>query len=673
MTTVTAERLEHLMRPPPPDPAVPDTWLVQPMEDLQRAAATAAEGPLMIIGGAGTGKSRTLENRAIHLVKAGASPSNIAIITFNARAAQRLRREMSHSTGADPTAIGYFVGTLHRYCSNLLRHAGWKVVGINPGFTICDQEQSITILEDLIARDHPDQPPQYPRTQLFHVLRWFDLNRSRDPEDETSPRDPVWNEYIDRYQTEKRRQQLLDFTDLLVLAKEALEHDRALRQTYANIRSRHLIIDEFQDLTPLQYQLIRLMTGPTKSVTVALDPNQSIYGWRGADPSLYKRFMFDYNNPTLCGLSVNHRTTARIMRGWRAMVANPLMTGLSDDAQTGLRPGDRRPEEHCVEGPIHSQYAAIADHMRRIIDQEGYRPDQIAVLSRRKSSVQRMANQLDLHSIPYWQLGEAPGNQDANVECVNAMLSLTVNPSNSWAFRKAADCDVTRSSNRNLNHVINRDIQTVARDQDLNLIDAARAVRDKMANPEHVIPRQLTYVIETWTELQEMLDQAETDTANLIRHVHDRMYRHGAGHPSQQLAPPVNRILTIAERSDRSNPRLSPRQRVTAYLEAQANALNPDEQSEENDDPFHTRQAVALATVYASKGLQWPVVFFADCSAQIVPGEMVRENTPRMDEEQRLFYVAVTRAEEQLHFYWGRQDESGSEAAPSPFIETMMV
>ena len=126
MTTVSAAEIAALLHPAEPDPSDPDTWLIQPMEDVQRAAATAPEGPLVIMGGSGTGKSRTLENRALQLAKAGASPNNIAIITFNARAAHRLRYELSRCIGADPVNLGFFIGTMHKYCSTLLRQAGWK-------------------------------------------------------------------------------------------------------------------------------------------------------------------------------------------------------------------------------------------------------------------------------------------------------------------------------------------------------------------------------------------------------------------------------------------------------------------------------------------------------------------------------------------------------------------
>ena len=669
MTTATAEKINTLLNPTRPDPEDPDTWLIQPMEDVQRAAANAPEGPLVIMGGAGTGKSRCLENRTLFLAKAGASPGNIAVITFNARAALRLRSELSDSIGADPVSVGFFIGTMHKYCSTLLRQAGWKHVGINPAFTICDQEQSITLLEEAVAQDAPDQPPRYSRTQLQNILHWFNLNRSMDDGDEVAPRESDWNEYIQRYQNEKRQQQLLDFTDLLTLAKEALENNRNLRETYANIRTRHLIVDEFQDLTPLQYQLIRLMTGPTRSVTVALDPNQSIYQWRGADPDLFKRFIYDYNRPEMRGLSINHRTSARIMRAWRSMARNPLMSGLADDAQTGLRPGGEVPQEFCIEGLPPAQYSAIADHIQRLIEREEYEPRDIAILSRRKSTIARMSTQLDSRDLPYFVIGEQPGRADPNAECVTAMLTVAVNPANSWAFRKAADCNVTRQ-NRNLNHVISRDVRETAQANGSNLVEAARVVMARV-NPDTAIHMQLAYAVETWEGVQDMLSRPDTLTADIVRYVHDQMYRHGTGRAQRQLAPPISRMLTIAERSDRAILNAPPLRKITAFLESMANAMNPDEQSDENEDPFKPHQGVTVATVYGSKGLQWPVVFFADCSAQIVPGEHVKENTHRMNEEQRLFYTGVTRAEDRLYFYWSRQQDEGSEAAPSKFIETL--
>ena len=669
--SIDAGRLQELLSPPQPDPADPDTWLVQPMEDIQKDAAVAPEGPLIIMGGSGTGKSLTLRNRAIHLVKAGADPSTIAMLTFNARAGLRLRQEMSHAIGADPMTVGFFIGTMHKYCSSMLRQAGWKHAGLKPTFSICDQEQSVTLLTEISSQDNPDEPPSLRHLDILNILQWISYNESVDQSGRKPAPEPLWVHLAEEYALAKRRQNLVDFTDLLVYARDVFVQNPSLRQAYSSIRSRNLLVDEFQDLTPLNYQLIRLMTGPTKSVSIALDPNQSIYQWRGASPDLMQQFLFDYPEAEKKGLTINHRTSAAVMRAWRKMANHGDMNGLIDDYQMSLRPGGQKPEEVCVPGTAASQYAEIGRKIKEMIDQDQYAADQIAVLARRKSTIDRITAPIDNLDIPYTVLGADQNQKDPNEQCITAMLTLAINPDNAWALRKGADCNVL-NRRRNLNNIIARDIQQTAQARSVNLVEAAAVVREN-THEDTSIHQQLTYAINTWQTLQEMLADPGADTATLIQTVHDEMFRHGVGRRQRQLAPPVAKMLTIAGRSDRAaSPNMDPRQKLSLFLENIANATNSDEESEENKDPFSHSRGVTIATMHAGKGLQWPVVIIADCAAHIIPGENTRPNTTRMMEEQRLFYVAVTRAEDLLLLYWSQQDESGSEAAPSPFLDTLL-
>ena len=251
------------------------------------------------------------------------------------------------------------------------------------------------------------------------------------------------------------------------------------------------------------------------------------------------------------------------------------------------------------------------------------------------------------------------------------MLTLATNPKNSWALRKAADCNVLKKS-RNFNHRITWDIQAHAQSNDTNLIDAAAHIRS-LLDRESAIHAELTYTIDTWQELQQLLDAPETGITAMLQLIHDRLYQAGAGRKQRQLSNAVMRLMTLADRHDRiSNIRHDTRQRTVAYLESLANASNPDEICEENQDPFHHGYGVTLSTIHGAKGLQWPVVFIADASDEVIPGQNVQAQTDRMEEEQRLFFVGVTRAEDQYYIYWSQQQEDGSEATPSRFIDPLL-
>ena len=668
-TQLDREAIEALFQPAEPRPDDPDTWRIPPLEEIQQNAAESPEGPLMILGGAGTGKSHTLLARKVMLAKAGAPPGTIATITFNARASRRIRLQLQEIVGGDPAELGFFTGTLHSYCSMMLRQAGWRACGIKPNFSIWDKDQSIATLQQIVAGDAGEGAGRLP-SELENILEWINRNNTLRRDEQQPAEQEVWHAYAEAYEAEKRAQNSVDFTDLLVKAREALENDRRLREAYASVRTRHLIVDEFQDLTAIHYEIIRLMTGPTNSLTVALDPNQSIYGWRGAAPDLMDRFRYDYPDVRMCGLTINHRTAASVMRSWRTMAQHEGMTGLVDDYQRALRPANRRPEERAVAGNPTRQYVQIANDIKEMIDKGEYKPEDFAVLIRRRKGLETLALAIDNLKLPYNIVGGEEEEKDADAQAIVAMLTLATNPQNVWALRKGADCN-TQKKYRNLNHRITRDIQKMAQENETNLIEAAKIIRSRIDH--EAIYAQLGYAIDTYEEIREMMER-DTEVAQLITRIHGRMYEVSLGRQQNQMNPEVMKLLTLAQRSDRdADERFDTERRTVAFLERLANAADPEQESDENSDPTALRNGITLATIHSSKGLQWPVVMIADLEEGEIPGSKTKDGTPRIEEEQRLLYVALTRAEDVYYLYWPEQKEDGSRGAPCRFIDALML
>ena len=667
---IDQDTIDRLLNPPTPKVEDPSSWLMPPLEDVQRAAAESPEGPLIVLGGAGTGKSQVLLARGVKLVGAGASPANIATVTFNARASRRIKMQLQRIIGGDSAEAGFFTGTLHSYCSMLLRQAGWRAANIRASFSIWDQEQSIATLQQIISGDS-GEPTGWLPGQVTTLLEWINRNACLRQEDQIAAPEEGWHEYAEQYEAQKRAQNSLDFTDLLVKARQALREDGELREAYANSRTRHLIVDEFQDLTPIHYDLLRLMEGPTKSITVAIDPNQSIYQWRGASPDLMERFRFDHPGARISALSINHRTAANVMRAWRNMAKDEAMSGLVDDFQRALRPAGRRPEERPVAGGPDMQYRRVAQDIKEMIDSGEYRAEQFAVLCRRRRSLEPLSLRIDAAGIRYNIVGDEEREKDADAQAVIAMLTLATNPQNVWALRKGADCNV-RKKRRNLNYRITRDIQALSQTSNTTLIEAAAQVRERI-DPNEAIHTQLTYAIETYAEITGMMS-GDVETSALIQRVHDRMYEAGLGRKQNQLNPEVLKLVALADRADReSDRRADTSTRTIGFLERLANATEPDQESDESDDPTRLRNGVTLATIHSSKGLQWPVVMITDVAEHMMPGENTREGSVRMEEEQRLLYVGVTRAEDVFYLYWPEEQADGSRAAPSRFIDSLLL
>lgn len=655
--------------PPPPNPDDPETWIIPPLEDVQRNAATAPEGPVIVLGGAGTGKSQVLDARSLMLVSGGADPSHVTTITFNARASHRTKGKIGKCIGKDPAEAGFFIGTLHGYCSMFLRQAGWQECGIDPGFSISDQEQSVTMLEQIVTEE-PDKPCPMMPSELEKLLNWIANNDCLGQQEQIPAPEASWHDFAEQYRAEKRAQNVLDFTDLLTMTRRALQASSRLRSMYAETRTRHLIIDEFQDFTPINYELLLLMRGPTHSVTIAVDPNQSIYSWRGASPELVERFRYDFAGAQECGLSMNHRTASSVMRTWREMATNPDMSGLVDDYQRALRPAKQRPAEVAVEGLDEVEYTAIANHINRLMQEDKYKPEDFAILVRQRRRLKTIGKIMDGRGLAYHVLGEESREGDPDGESIRAMLTLAINPNNAWALRRAGDVSMTGKL-RALNHRIARNIQKTAHDRGCDLIEATALVSEQLV-PDSGVRQGLEYTLQTYAEMQRMMLSA-VPTREMITEIYHRLYEAGSGRRKLQMNPEMLRISTMADRNDRALPASATgRQRVVTLLESFSNAAHPDEQSEDNQDPFRHQQGVTLGTIHSSKGLQWPVVFIADMADHIIPGKSADNNLARMEEEQRLMYVAVTRAEDQYYLYWATTTEDGGDAEPSRFIDVLM-
>ena len=264
------------------------------LDPAQRAAADSPPGPILIIGGPGTGKTHTLIGRIISLLKKGVSPHNITYLTFSARGADEVRHKLGDLKTTSDASRHIFTGTFHAYSSNFLRIAGAALLDISPQYTIWDRAQGAETILSLIETNQ-DQF-QVGRMEVSQLLQWNALSQATTPDNAPPPSTILWLELIRLYTIEKRRQNTLDLDDLIPTAIRALETYPDARASWGRTRTRHLLIDEFQDITASQYRLLQLMTGPTRSITIATDPNQNIYSWRGSDAEILAQFRLAYRD-----------------------------------------------------------------------------------------------------------------------------------------------------------------------------------------------------------------------------------------------------------------------------------------------------------------------------------------------------------------------------------------
>ena len=638
------------------------------MDPLQRAAAEAPQGPILVLGGPGTGKTHTIIARTALLLKGGASPHTITCLTYNSRGAEDLRRRMEQVSMIGEDARHIFVGTIHHYASFYLRRAGAAALNISPNFSIWDQQQAIEVISEMLDQDVVEGE-RTPTAEIAEILDWNKKNQTNTPEESETPRKAQWLEIIERYVQEKRRQNTLDLDDLIPLAVKAMETDPETRAVWNRTRTRHLLIDEFQDVTPRQHQLINLITGSARSIMVVADPNQSINGWRGADPRLMERFQLDHGpDLNIRMLQVNHRGTRTMSNIATVLTRSDQLSGLNDDHQSAIRIEGPRPTLTVCEGKPEEMDRYILDSARRM-RQEGYRWEDMACIYRTHRTINRMITQLSSLDIPHTVLGENERSQDSNARCITALMSLALNPMDRKAFTTAVSLEI-RSKKRRMNQELAGRIAKLAQENRTHLIHAAEEYIEKLkpGTPAH---QGLLYVINGWRELNEMLDDPDTELHSICQRANNLLQKAQRAGTAPIQEPQTFRLLSLSQTTPRMGPE-TPREFLSRFLELQAAAPQPEHRSPENDDPLAHHQGMTFSTIHSSKGMQWKIVWVADADDQNLPKLYGQGGSDTdLQEEERVFYVASTRSTDQLHFCYSAETDKGHEAKQSRFLDVL--
>ena len=657
----------------PENPAVdapniddPNTWTLPPLEPLQSMAVNAAEGPILIVGGAGTGKTSAIGARAVALGKATGAPETVTVVCFNSRASRNLRHQMEQMIGAPPSRAGFHVATIHQLCSFMLRQVNISNLGISPNFSLWNETQTKDALAEIIDELGGDRTSK-PST-LTDLISWYSLWRNHDYPSNDPPTDPKWWQYIEQYTEQKRLQNAVDFDDLIALTVQVMEENPAIRKMWNSHRTRHLLIDEFQDLTPLAYRLIRNLEGPTHSITVAMDPNQSIYNWRGADPSILESFIRDHPDFEHHLLMINHRSTAQLVRASIAVQQHPLLSALSPDRQTPMRAAGSDIRYIEAHGPPPLLYDAICAEIRRLVKEDEIPYHNIALIYPQHHSRRGLITLMENQAIPYVTLGNVKQHADPDVTSVLSILTLVTNPHNATAFRAAADPNIFKQ-HRNFNPTLTQTLQDIAHNNQVDLIQAAEALAKHMP-AGHNTQQKLDYLVNLWRHLRDNVDRQQLSPLEMINLTYNRMCQAATGFETTTPTPAITKLMVIAERyhhpvqADASSV-------LTGFLEYIASSEHPDLVDDDNADPLAYQTGVTLATIHSAKGMQFHTAFLLDLVDNIIPGKYYDPARTSGAEKQRLFYTAITRATDLLYLCWATYDHQNSPTQASRFIDAL--
>jgi DNA helicase-2/ATP-dependent DNA helicase PcrA len=604
----------------------------------QREAAAYVRGPLLILAGAGSGKTRVITHRIAHLVHAHrVPPQGIVAVTFTNKAADEMRERVGVLLGGSHAPTELTVSTFHSFCVRVLRRDGRALAELRPGFTrsftIYDEDDQLALLKavyrHLGVEEKQFMPYQAALSRISHAK-----NRKQTPKDfyeaSKDAKTTRLASIFEGYENRLRQANALDFDDLLLEAVRLMQHDEGVRQAY-NRRIEHLLIDEYQDTNRSQYELMRLLSETHRNVCVVGDEDQSIYSWRGADIRNILDFEQDYPDALTFRLEQNYRSTKNILESASALVAhNKERKGkwLWTSAPKGQRIG-------LYEAPDAEDEALfIADTIERVATGP---EDRVGVLYRTNFQSRQIEEALRRYGRKYHVVGGFSFYQRAEIKDILAYLKAVLSPQDSVSLLR----------------IINTPARGIGK-----------------TTVEQVERYTLEHGLSLWAALGRMLEEeqfsarAEAALGGFCRLMEELI-------EAAQVSPLDELLRLIVERTgyqkmleaDDSPAAESRLENLDELVNAGAEAVERGEGIVEfldhaalvsEADSYDERAQVSLLTLHNAKGLEFPIVFIAGLEERLFPHARSLESGSAMEEERRLCYVGMTRAQRRLILSWAR-------------------
>ena len=640
------------------------------LNEAQRAAAIHVEGPLLVLAGPGSGKTRVVTHRVAHLIASGVPAAAIVALTFTNKAADEMRRRVADLVGPQPVEMG----TFHRFAARLLRrHA--RQVGLTSDYSIFDPDDSSAVLKRA-AKKLGLSLTHTPVDRVAGVI-------SRAKNDLLTPEsfEPRWGKPVDDvarriwpvYQEMLLQANAVDFDDLLVHIARLLADDPELRAAL-DARYRFVLVDEYQDTNAVQYCILRGLSLDHPNLAVTGDPDQAIYGWRGASIRNILEFERDYPAATVVTLEHNYRSTANILGTADRLIAHNSRRK-PKRLVTAAAPGDR--VRIVLDASGQDEAERIAAEMAAEIRAGRRVARDFAVLFRTAALSRSLEISLRTAGVPYQLVRGLEFFKRREIRDVVAWLRLLRNPRDDEAFLRVVNVPPRGIGRQSLER-----LAAWADDHRASRLEAA-AVADRIPG----MPRRAATALGAFAGLHATLGETagrEAGVATLLESVLDRTgYRRMLeddleDEDAQERLANVEELVTAARQFDETfatDLGLSTGQGVAGeeadalggFLETTALVADADAWDVGAD-------RVALMTFHAAKGLEFPVVYLVAMEDGILPHERSLDRPDQLEEERRLVFVGITRAREQVHASCSRmRDYRGTRriSAPSVFLAEM--
>ncbi|MGM7683257.1 DNA helicase PcrA [Cytobacillus sp. Hm23] len=608
--------------------------LLTGLNPQQQEAVKATDGPLLIMAGAGSGKTRVLTHRIVYLMtEKEIAPWNILAITFTNKAAREMKDRIQSLLG--PAAEEIWISTFHSMCVRILRKDIDRI-GINRNFSILDSSDQQSVVKNILKEKNIDPKKFDPRTILSTISSA--KNELIDAEEYSKQTGSYYEETVSNvyseYESRLRKNQALDFDDLIMSTIHLFKRVPEVLEYYQR-KFQYIHVDEYQDTNRAQYMLVKMLAERLENLCVVGDSDQSIYRWRGADIANILSFEKDYPDANVILLEQNYRSSKRILQAANKVIEqnmNRKPKNLWTDNPEGNKISYYRANNEFSE----AQYAA--GKINDLVGSGSKKLSDFAILYRTNAQSRVVEEVLLKSNINYTIVGGIKFYDRKEIKDILAYLRVIANPDDDISLTRVINVPKrgvgAASVDKIANYAIANELSLFQALGEIDMIGVSTRVKNALTDFRNMIRH--------WTSMQEYLSITELVEEVLEKSGYREMLKNEKTLESQSRLENIEEFLSVTTNFEKQNDDKS----LVAFLTDLALVADIDRLDEEEEQD---KEAVVLMTLHSAKGLEFPVVFLLGMEEGVFPHSRSLDEEAEMEEERRLAYVGITRAEKELH------------------------
>lgn len=602
------------------------------LEDLnpaQREAVVTTEGPLLILAGAGSGKTRVLTRRIAYLLATKkARRHQILAVTFTNKAAKEMKERVVELCGP-----GRFrdLGTFHSVCARWLRGHG-EALGLNQNFAIYATAEQLLLMKQVVTEMNLDPKKFSPRSFLSQISNW--KNRMVTPDmAQAQARLRFEHDIVKayrRYQERLSQNQALDFDDILFKTVQLFQHRPEVLRNFQE-RIHYILIDEYQDVNPVQYELVRLLAGQRRNLCAVGDDDQSIYAFRGADVSIMLSFERDFPEAKVIKLEQNYRSTQWILTASNQVVAHN--SGRKSKALwTSREGGEKLTYYRAADGRDESRY--VARQIKELRESQARRYQDFVLLYRTNAQSRLLEEGMIQAALPYKIVGGLRFFERKEIKDILSYLRVLVNPADSLSLERVLNEPARGVGNTSIGR-----LREYADENDLTLLQTLHHVDQiKIPGKARKALQELVEWLDEVSQVQQHMTVSDLVETVLTRSGYSQALQDDGKVEALARLENIDELMNVTGEFDQNAEEAN----LENFL-AEVSLLSDQDTYEDKED------TVTLMTLHAAKGLEFPVVFLAGLEEETFPHSRSVEDPDEMEEERRLCYVGMTRAMDKLY------------------------